>query len=102
MVCKYNGGRHRRRGLCPFAYLVIGDLPLTPLQVYEEYRHRFAAEASYRLMDQVRARIASTALALRLFLIGLALLLLTLWSFIKWTRLYLWQHGPRHVLHGLL
>ena len=102
VVCKYSGGRYRRRGLYRFAYVVIGNLPLPPLQVYEEYRHRFAVEASYRLMNQVRARTTSTGVALRLFLVGLALLLLNLWSFVKWTLLFLPQPGPRQVVHHLL
>jgi len=102
VVCKYSGGRYRRQGLVRFAYLVIGNLSLPPHQVFEEYRHRFAVEASYRLMNQMRIRTTSTWLALRLFLVGLALLLLNLWSFIKWTTLFIPQRGPRQVLHHLL
>lgn len=102
VVCKYSGGRYRRRGLYRFAYLCISEVSLSPLQVFEEYRGRFAVEASYRLMNQVRARTASTALAWRLFLVGVALLLLNLWSFVKWTVLFVRQRGPRQVQHHLL
>lgn len=102
VVCKYSGGRYRRRGLYRFAYLCIGALSLPPLQVFEEYRGRFAVEASYRLMNQVRARTTSTGLAWRLFLVGVALLLLNLWSFVKWMMLFVRQRGPRQVQHQLL
>ena len=53
-------------------------------------------------MNQMRVRTTSTWLALRLFLVGLALLLLNLWSFIKRTTLFIPQRGPRQVLHHLL
>ena len=54
------------------------------------------------MMNQMRARTASTGLALRLFLVGLALLLLNLWSFVKWTLLFVPHRGPRQVQHHLL
>lgn len=103
IVCKYGKGRYRRRGLYRFAYVVIGRLNMPPVQVFEEYRHRFAIESSYRLMNSVRARTASTSPSLRLFYVALALLLLNLWSFVKWCYLYVPNHrGPRQLRHDLL
>lgn len=36
IVCKYSKGRYKRHGLCRFAYVVIGQLSIPPLQVFEE------------------------------------------------------------------
>jgi putative transposase len=83
IVCKYSAGRYKRHGLERFAYILTGHILLPPLQIYEEYRHRFAIESSYRLMNQVRARTASTSVALRLWFVGLAFLLLNLWGLVK-------------------
>ena len=103
VVCKYSKGRYRRQGIYRFAYIVIGELRMAPHQVFEEYRRRFGIETSYRLMNTMRARTASNSVALRLFYMALALLLLNLWSFVKWHYLYIPHHrGPRQVLHDLL
>jgi hypothetical protein len=100
---KYSRGRYRRRGTYRFAYIVIGELRIAPHQVFEEYRHRLGIETSYRLMNTMRARTASNSVALRLLYVALALLLLNLWSFVKWHYLYLpHQRGPRQVRHDLL
>jgi len=102
VACKYSKGRYKRRGIYRFAYIVIGELKMHPLQVYTEYRFRFGIETSYRLMNQVRARTTSKSPALRLFYVGLALSMLNLWSSVKWTYLHIPQRGPRQVLHRLL
>ena len=102
VVCKYTKGRYQRQGLVHFAYVVIGKLDLPPHQVFEEYRRRFAIEASYRLMNTVRARTTSTSVTLRLLLVAVAFLLLNLWSYVKWTHLFVPRPGPRQVLHQLL
>jgi hypothetical protein len=102
VVCKYTKGRYQRQGLVRFAYVVIGKLDLSPHQVFEEYRQRFAIETSYRLMDTMRARTTSTSVALRLFLVALAFLLLNLWSYVKWIHLFVPRPGPRQILHHLL
>jgi Transposase DDE domain len=83
IVCKYSAGRYKRHGLERFAYILTGNILLPPLQIYDEYRHRFAIESSYRLMNQLRARTTSTSDALRLFFVALAFLLLNLWNLVK-------------------
>jgi putative transposase len=102
VVCKYSKGRYRRQGIYRFAYVVIGGLKMLPHQVFEEYRRRFGVETSYRLMNTMRARTTSTSVALRLFLVALAFLLLNLWSYVKWCHLFVPNRGPRQVLHHLL
>ena len=102
VVCKYSKGRYGRRGIQHFAYIVIGELKMLPHQIFEEYRHRFGIETSYRLMNTMRARTASTSVALRLFFVALAFLLLNLWCYVKWCHLFVPKRGPRQVLHHLL
>ncbi|MCP4943123.1 MAG: ISH3 family transposase [Planctomycetaceae bacterium] len=102
IVCKYSKGRYKRQGIRNFAYILIGTIKLTPQQIFEEYRHRFGIETSYRLMNTVRARTTSKCAALRLFFVALALLLLNLWSFVKWHFLFVPKPGPRQLLHSLL
>ena len=102
VVCKYSKGRYGRRGIQHFAYIVTGELKMLPHQIFEEYRHRFGIETSYRLMNTMRARTASTSVALRLFFVALAFLLLNLWCYVKWCHLFVPKRGPRQVLHHLL
>jgi hypothetical protein len=100
VACKYSRGKYGKHGIHACAYIVIGKLAMPPLQVHEEYRFRFGIESSYRAMNEVRAKTSSTS-ALFL-LVGLAFLLLNLWSYLKWSYLYPRQPGPRQVLHQLL
>jgi len=102
VACKYAKGRYKRRGLYRFAYIVIGELNLHPLQIYHEYRLRFGIETSYRLMNLVRGRTTSKSPILRLFYVGVALTMLNLWVFVKWTYVARPRHGARQVLHHLL
>jgi hypothetical protein len=102
IVCKYSKGRYGRQGAYHFAYIVIGEMKMDPLQVFEVYRRRFGIETSYRLMNTLRARTTSASITLRLFYVALALLLLNLWSYVKWHFLYVPKRGPRQVLHHLL
>lgn len=102
IVCVYSKGRFRRRGLYRFAYIVIGQVNMTPRQIADEYRRRFGVETSYRLMNTVRARTTSRSAELRFFFVSLAFLLLNLWSYVKWSHLFVPKRGPRQILHHLL
>ncbi len=102
VVCKYSKGRYKRHGLYRFAYIVIGNLKMRPAQIAEEYRCRFSIEASYRLMNQVRARTTCKQAVFRLLLVALAFFLLNMWQYVKWTYLFVPKSGPRLVLHHLL
>jgi hypothetical protein len=102
VVCRYKKGRFGDHGLQRFAYVTLGSLKMTPHQVADEYRRRFGIETSYRLMNTMRARTTATSAAWRLFLVALALLLLNLWTYVKWQHLFIPKPGPRQVLHHLL
>jgi putative transposase len=81
---------------------VTVELDLHPLQIYHEYRLRFGIETSYRLMNLVRVRTTSKSSTLRLFYAGLALTMLNLWVFVKWTHVARPRRGARQVLNHLL
>jgi hypothetical protein len=102
IVCTYAKGRYRRQGVYRFAFVVIGPTKMHPRQIADEYRRRFGIETSYRLMNSIRARTTSRSAELRLFLVTLALLLLNLWSYLKWLHLFIPRPGPRQILHRLL
>jgi hypothetical protein len=102
VVCRYKNGRFGDHGVQRFAYVTLGQLKMTPHQIADAYRRRFGIETSYRLMNSVRARTTSTSAAWRLFLVALALLLLNLWTYVKWLHLFVPKPGPRQVLHCLL
>ncbi len=102
IVCKYSKGRYKCQGVKHVAYIIIGQVSLTPHQLFDEYRCRFGIETSYRLMNTMRARTTSKCVALRLFFVALALLLLNLWSYVKWHHLFTPKCGPRQLLHHLL
>lgn len=102
VVCKYSKGRYQRKGVFRFAYIVIGTLKMQPAQIAEEYRCRFGIEASYRLMNRVRAQTTCKKAEFRLLLVALAFFLLNMWQFVKWTYLFLPSPGPRVVFHHLL
>jgi len=102
VACKYAKGRYKRQGLCRFAYIVIGEVKLHPLQIYHEYRVRFGIETSYRLMNLVRVRTTSKSSTLRLLYVGVALMMLNLWVFVKWTCVARPRRGARQVLNHLL
>ena len=102
IVCKYSKGKYKRKGLFRFAYIVIGTLKMKPAQIAEEYRSRFGIEASYRLMNKVRARTTCKKAEFRLFLVALAFFLLNMWEYVKWSYLFVPKPRPRVVLHHLL
>lgn len=103
IACKYSKGRYKRKGRVCFAYIVTGALKMHPLQIFQEYRSRFAIEASYRLMNKIRAKTTSKSPLLRLFYTGLAFLFLNIWNGIKWKTLFIpHRPGPRTVLHSWL
>ena len=60
VVKRYSKGKYARHKSKWFAYAVIGlPLGILPAQVFELYRQRFGIEASYRQMNQVRARTSN-------------------------------------------
>jgi putative transposase len=86
-------GRRRRKWL---AFIVI-HLDWSPRKIYRRYRRRFGIECSYRLMRSVRAKTTSRNPTLRFFLLGIALIMLNTWVFLRWEFARKPGSGPRRV-----
>lgn len=86
-------GKRRRKWLL---YIVI-HLDWSPHKVYQAYRRRFGVECSYRLLRRVRALTTSLNPALRFFLLGIGLVLVNTWVFLRWEFARLLAPGPRRV-----
>lgn len=79
VVQRYLKGRYGKQGRKWFAYALTGlSRGTPPHQVFEWYRRRFGIESTYRQLNHVRARTTSRSPALRLLLVGLALILVNL------------------------
>lgn len=90
-------GKRRRKWL---AFIVIClDWPVE--KIYQEYRRRFGIECSYRMVRHVRATTTSRNPALRFFLLGIGLLLLNVWVFLRWEFARLLARGPYRVAEPL-
>lgn len=96
VVCKYSRGKYNRRGIEWFAY-VIHRYTRPVGAAYNDYRRRFGIESSYSLMNQARARTASRRPGFRALLVGLALILVNIWSYLKWASISLKRRGGRLV-----
>jgi len=86
-------GKRRRKWL---AFIVI-ELDWSPYKIYDTYRRRFGIECSYRLMRRVRASTTSRNPAVRFFLLGIGLVLVNVWVFLRWEFARLMARGPRRV-----
>lgn len=86
-------GKRRRKWL---AFIIIG-LDWQVEKIYQEYRRRFGIECSYRMVRRVRATTTSRNPALRFFLLGIGLILLNAWVFLRWEFARLMAPGPYRV-----
>lgn len=86
-------GHRRRKWL---AFIVI-ELDWSPVKIYDTYRRRFGIECSYRLLRRVRASTTSRNPAVRFFLLGIGLVLVNVWVFLRWEFARLMARGPRRV-----
>jgi len=74
--------RHPKKKDEVLVYATWGLVGWSPAQVAGEYRRRFGIEASYRQLGQCLARTSSRSERYRLLLVGIALLLGNLWSYL--------------------
>ncbi len=95
LVRKYRAGRRGKHGVDWLIYAVykVDDIP--PHQIHELYRRRFGIESSYRQMHQVRARTTSRNPAVRLLMVGLALLILNVYLVLRRIWLTVCRFGRR-------
>ncbi|MDP1714627.1 MAG: hypothetical protein Q8L41_07750 [Anaerolineales bacterium] len=86
-------GKLRRKWLA----IILILLAWKPDKVCEENRRRFGIECSYRMLRRVQASITSRNPSLRFFLLGIGLILVNAWVFLRWTFSRLMDRGPRRV-----
>jgi len=86
-------GQRRRK----WVLFIVIHLDWSPHKIYDEYRRRFGIECSYRLLRQVRASTTSPNPALRFFLLGIGLVLVNIWIFLRWEFARALGPGPRRV-----
>lgn len=86
-------GKRRRKWV---AFVLIHmDWPLP--KVYRRYRRRFGIESSYRIMRQVKILTCSRNPALRFLFLALGLLLINVWSCLRWLFARVPGPGPRRL-----
>jgi Transposase DDE domain len=93
-------GKHGRQAL---VYAYGGGLqPRSYQWVKETYRQRFGIETSYRQMEQARIRTSTRDPLLRLFYVGVALIVRNVWAWLHWEVLSQRRRGGRRIDLGQL
>lgn len=90
-------GARRRRGRQVWLYAYWGVQPSSVSWVRETYRQRFGIESSYRQLHQALIPTTSRSPQLRLFYVGLALLLRNEYVWLHWEVLAYKRRGYRAV-----
>lgn len=93
--CRNRAGRRGKHGRERLVYAYWGWNPPAPARVSALYRGRFGVESSYRQMNQCRARTCTRSPAVRLFLVGVALVLRNVWVWLHWEVLSGRRRGGR-------
>lgn len=91
------GPRRRPAGRVRLVYAFWGLVPSSPEWVRQTYRERFGVETSYRQMNEARARTCSRNPGVRLFLVGVALVLRNVWVWLHYGVLSSPRRGRRRL-----
>ena len=83
-------------------YAFLGLNPPNVGWVRREYRRRFGIESSYRQMNQALVATCTRNPLVRLFLVGVALVLRNVWVWLHWQVLSAPRRGGREVRLGRL
>ena len=101
--CRNRAGERGRHGREALVYAYGGGLqPGSYRWVQQTYRSRFAIETSYRQLHQGRIRTTTRDPLLRLFYVGLALVLRNVWVWLHWEVLGQRRGNSRRVDLSLL
>ena len=100
VVGTYQMGRHDKQGVeyLPFA---VYKVPLSIRSLPGDYRQRFGIECSYRQKNLCRIRTTTKNPAIRLLYVGIAFLLVNLWTFMIWAYVSLPRSGARRLFPDL-
>jgi Transposase DDE domain len=93
--CRNYKGQGNRRGRQRLVYAFWGIRPASVEWVRQAYRARFAIETSYRQMNQARVVTCTRDPLVRLFLVGVALVLRNVWVWLHWQVLSTPRRGGR-------
>jgi hypothetical protein len=93
--CRNYRGQWGRRGQQRLVYASWGIRPTSVEWVRQVYRGRFAIETSYRQMNQARVTTRTRDPLVRLFLVGVALVLRNVWVWLQWQVLSPPRRGGR-------
>jgi hypothetical protein len=94
---RYRRGRRGKRGKERLVYAYWGWAPGTARQAHEVYRQRFGIETSYRQLGEGKAKTCSRSPQVRLFLVGVALVLRNVWVWLHWEVLAQRRRGGRRL-----
>lgn len=95
--CRNYRGQWKRQGRQTLVYAYWGLQPSSYNWVRETYRQRFAIESSYRQMQEARIKTCTRNPGVRLFLIGVALLLRNVWVWLHYEILSSPRRGSRRI-----
>jgi hypothetical protein len=87
--------RHAKHRAVWLLYVLVNVSTKDPKVIRARYRSRFGIEASYRCMRQTHAMTTSRNPAFRFFLLGVAFLIINLWSVLRWRYCQRPQRGGR-------
>jgi putative transposase len=88
-------GRRGKRGRERLVYGYWGIQPKSVVWLSETYRQRFGIESSYRQLREAKAKTCSRSPVVRLFLVGVALVLRNVWVWLHYAVLSSPRRGGR-------
>jgi len=88
-------GRRGKRGFDHLVYAYWGWAPTSPRAAHEQYRGRFGIETSYRQLNEARPTTCTRNPAVRLLLVGVALVLRNVWVWLHHAVLSTPRRGGR-------
>jgi putative transposase len=95
--CRNRAGARGRIGREALVYAYWGIEPPSFDWVRQTYRRRFGIETSYRQLREAKARTCTRSPVVRLFLVGVALVLRNVWVWLHWEQLSTPRRGGRRL-----
>jgi DDE family transposase len=95
--CRNRRGERGRHGRERLVYAFWGLHPPSVEWLRQTYRRRFGIETSYRQMNQAKVTTCTRDPLVRLFLVGVALILRNVWVWLHWQVLSAPRRGRRAV-----
>jgi Transposase DDE domain len=93
--CRNRRGERGRHGRERLVYALWGLTPPSGEWLRQAYRRRFGIETSYRQMNRAKVTTCTRNPVVRLFLVGVALILRNVWAWLHWQVLSSPRRGGR-------